>query len=78
MTGKLFTANSVGAQVRREVGRFLSKQLSGLRTLFASDRAENDRAEDYEGPPRSELKMDNFSQFRFFSLKSLTLIVFLR
>ena len=40
MTGKLFTAISLGAQVRREVGRFLSKQLPDLRTLFTGDHAE--------------------------------------
>ena len=43
MTGKLLAAISLGAQVRREVGRFLSKQLPGLRTLFPWARTQADQ-----------------------------------
>ena len=68
MTGKLFTANSVGAQVRREVGRFLSKQLPGLRTLFTWKHEEEDRAENYQEQLNLSLKMDIYLQIRFISI----------
>ena len=68
MTGKLFTAISLGAQVRREVGRFLSKQLPGLRTLFTCNREEKDRAENYQEQLNLSLKMDIYLQIRFISI----------
>ena len=72
MTGKLFTAISLGAQVRREVGRFLSKQLPGLRTLFTWNREEEDRAENYQEQLNLSLKMDIYSQNQFISIIYLT------
>ena len=68
MTGKLFTVISLGAQVRREVGRFLSKQLPGLRTLFTWEYAENNLAENGEEQLRSDLRMDIYLQMRFISI----------
>ena len=68
MTGKLFTAISLGAQVRREVGRFLSKQLPDLRTLFTSGRANKDRDGNYEEQFKLRPNVDIFLQFRFISL----------
>jgi len=68
MTGKLFTAISLGAQVRREVGRFLSKQLPGLRTLFTWNREEKDRAKNYQEQLNLSLKMDIYLQIRFISI----------
>ena len=72
MTGKLFTAISLGAQVRREVGRFLSKQLPDLRTLFTRDRSDEDRAENYEEQFKFIPKLDIYLQFRFISILYLT------
>ena len=68
MTGKLFTAISLGAQVRREVGRFLSKQLPDLRTLFIKDPADKDRAGRNEEQFRLTPKVDIYLQLRFFSI----------
>ena len=72
MTGKPFTGISLGAQVRREVGRFLSKQLPDLRTLFTWNREEEDRAENYQEQLNLRLKMDIYLQIRFISISYLT------
>ena len=68
MTGKLFTAISLGAQVRREVGRFLSKQLPGLRTLFPWARAQPDQLEAYDERSNLHSNVDIYLQFRFISI----------
>ena len=67
MTGKLFTVISLGAQVRREVGRFLSKQLPDLRTLFTRDHADKGRAENYKETQKTPT-VDIYLQFRFISI----------
>ncbi len=68
MTGKFFTANALGAQVRRGVGRFLSKQLPGLRTLFTQDRAETQRrSEDSEERGSLRANVDIYLQIKFLS-----------
>ena len=68
MTGKLFTAISLGAQVRREVGRFLSKQLPGLRTLFPWARTQTGQL-GKKGPQSNlDLNIDIYLQFRFISV----------
>ena len=61
MTGKLLTGISLGAQVRREVGRFLSKQLPDLRTLLTWIHKEEGRAENYQEQLHLDLKMDIYS-----------------
>ena len=68
MTGKLFTVISLGAQVRREVGRFLSKQLPGLRTLFPWARTQPGQLVKYGAQSKLDLNMDNYLQFRFISV----------
>ena len=68
MTGKLFPGISLGAQVRREVGRFLSKQLPGLRTLFTWNREEKDRAKNYKEQLNLSLKVDIYLQIQFISI----------
>ena len=68
MTGKLFTAISLGAQVRREVGRFLSKQLPDLRTLFTRERSDKDRAENYKEQFKLSPTVDIYLQIRFISI----------
>ena len=68
MTGKVSTAISLGAQVRREVGRFLSKQLPGLRTLFINDHTEKDRSERFEEPFKLTPNVDIYLQLRFKSI----------
>ena len=68
MTGKLFTASSLGAQVRREVGRFLSKQLPDLRTLFTGGHADKGRAETYKETHKIIPKVDIYLQIRFISI----------
>ena len=68
MTGKLFTVVSLGAQVRREVGRFLSKQLPDLRTLFTGDHADKGRAETYKVTHKLIPKVDIYLQLRYISV----------
>ena len=68
MTGKLFTVISLGAQVRREVGRFLSKQLPGLRTLFPWARTQTGQLGKYGARNNLDLKIDIYLQFRFISV----------
>ena len=68
MTGKLFTAISLGAQVRREVGRFLSKQLPDLRTLFTRDLAGIGRTEDDKETHKLIPKVDIYLHIRFISI----------
>ena len=68
MTGKLFTAISLGAQVRREVGRFLSKQLPGLRTLFHWARTQTGQLRKYGAQSNLDLNIDIYLQFRFISV----------
>ena len=68
MTGKLFTAIPLGAQVRREVGRFLSKQLPGLRTLFPWARAQTEQLGDYDEPSSLHSNVDIYLQLRFISI----------
>ena len=68
MTGKLFTAISLGAQARREVGRFLSKQLPGLRTLFPWARTQTGQLRKYGAQSNLDLNIDIYLQFRFISV----------
>ncbi len=68
MTGKLFTVVSLGAQVRREVGRFLSKQLPGLRTLFPWARTQTGQLREYGAQSNLDLNIDIYLQFRFISV----------
>ena len=68
MTGKLFTAISLGAQVRREVGRFLSKQLPGLRTLFPWARTQTGQLGKKGAQSNPALNIDIYLQFRFISV----------
>ena len=68
MTGKLFTVISLGAQVRREVGRFLSKQLPGLRTLFPWARTQTVQLRKYGAQSNLDLNIDIYLQFRFISV----------
>ena len=68
MTGKLFTAISTGAQVRREVGRFLSKQLPGLRTLFPWARGHARQLGHYGEQRKLHSNVDIYLQFRFISI----------
>jgi len=68
MTGKLFTVISLGAQVRREVGRFLSKQLPGLRTLFPWPRTQAGQLGKYGAQNNLDLNIDIYLQFRFISV----------
>ena len=64
-----FEASSLGAQVGREVGRFLSKQLLGLRTLFSGYLSTySDQSFDNGGPSQLEKKVDIYLQFRFISI----------
>ena len=74
MTGKLFTVISLGAQVRREVGRFLSKQLPGLRTLFPWARTQTSQLRKYGAQSNLDLNIDIYLQFRFISVLKLTYI----
>ena len=67
MTGRLFTAISLGAQVRREVGRFLSKQLPGLRTLFPWARTQTGQLGKNAAQRNLGLNIDIYLQFRFIS-----------
>ena len=68
MTGKLFTVISLGAQVRREVGRFLSKQLPGLRTLFRWARTQRGQLAKKGAQSNLDLNIDIYLQFKFISL----------
>ena len=68
MTGKLFTEIFLGAQVRREVGRFLSKQLPGLRTLFPWARTQTGQLGNYGAQSNLDLNIDIYSQIRFISV----------
>ena len=68
MTGKLFTAISTGAQVRREVGRFLSKQLPGLRTLFPWARGQNGQLVQYEEQSSLHSNVDIYLLLRYYSI----------
>ena len=68
MTGKFFTAISLGAQVGREVGRFLSKQLPGLRTLFPWARTQTGHPGKKRAQSNLDLNIDIYLQFRFISV----------
>ena len=68
MTGKLFTVVSLGAQVRREVGRFLSKQLPGLRTLFPWARTQTGQLRKYGAQSNLDINVDIYLQIRFISI----------
>ena len=59
----------LGAQARREVGRFLSKQLLGLRTLFSKySFTYSEKSLDNDQPSQLTNKMDIYLHFRFISI----------
>tara|TARA_E500000331_G_scaffold79445_1_gene75005 strand:- start:40 stop:249 length:210 start_codon:yes stop_codon:yes gene_type:complete len=64
-----FEASFLGAQVGREVGRFLSKQLPGLRTLFTWDQTnESGNHVEKEMPCAATNKLDIYLHIRFISI----------
>ena len=63
-----FDTRFLGAQVGREVGRFLSKQLPGLRTLFTWDQTnESENHVEKEIPCGVTNKLDIYLHIKFIS-----------
>ena len=64
-----FDARFLGAQVGREVGRFLSKQLPGLRTLFTWSQTKGSvNHVEKELTSEATNKLDIYLQIRFISI----------
>ena len=64
-----FEASFLGAQVGREVGRFLSKQLPGLRTLFTWSQTKGSvNHVGKELTSEATNKLDIYLQIRFISI----------
>jgi len=74
-----FEASFLGAQVGREVGRFLSKQLPGLRTLFTwSPTKKSGNHVEKELPCGATNNLDIYLNIRFISIIYLTLPFYYR